>query len=375
MDDRLAYVALNAIPDIGPVRVKAMLTIFGTPTAILAARKRDLQQVNGVGELIARAVADWRETTDPDAEMNMAERAGVKIITLADADYPALLKEIHDPPLCLYVRGDVSALHAARSSIAIVGSRHTTSYGVRVAETLAGSAALSGWIVFSGLARGIDTASHDATLRMGGRTVAVIGSGLGRIHPQGNIDLARRIAASGAVVSEFPMHFPPSKRTFPMRNRIISGLTLGTVVVQAGFRSGSLITAAQALDQNRAVFAVPGPIDCPQSRGCHALIKQGTAKLVETFQDILEEFSFLPGLTPGLEVREAGKSRRELASASLTLSESEAKLLALLGNGEIALDELVADSGLGAAEVLGAVFTLELKGIARQLPGRRVVRV
>ncbi len=374
MDVREAYVVLNCLPEIGPVRVKALLQHFGSPVAILAAGKSALLRVHGIGEAAAEAVSRWRDHGDPQAEMALAARAGVELVTLEDAAYPPILREIYDPPLCLYVRGDKAILSASSTAIAMVGSRRTTHYGVKMAETLAGAAALAGWTVVSGLARGIDTVVHETAVKLNGRTVAVIGSGLGRIYPQENIELARRVADCGALVSEFPMTFPPGKGTFPMRNRIIAGLTVGTVVIQAGDRSGSLITAAQALDQNRALFAVPGPVDAPQSRGCHALIKEG-AKLVETFQDVLDEFTLLPGLADAASPPGRPRPLPAAAAAShLQLSESEAKLMALIDNQEIALDELVDQTGLAPAEVLGTVFMLELKHLVRQLPGRRVVK-
>ena len=295
MTEQLAYIALNGVTDIGPVKVKALLDVFGTAERVLTASPAALSKVSGIGSKVAKAIHE-RDRNFAAAECELAERAGVEIITLADAAYPALLKEIHDPPLCLYVRGDADVLRRSHSAIAMVGSRQTTRYGVKMADNLARSAALAGWIVYSGLARGIDTIAHKGALAVGGQTVAVVGSGLAHMYPQENMELARRIVNNGAVISEFPMRVPPSKRSFPMRNRIISGLTQGTIVVEAGFRSGSIITANQALDQNRQVFAVPGQADSPQSRGCHALIKQGTAKLVENFQDVLEEFSFIPGM-------------------------------------------------------------------------------
>ncbi|MDT8391368.1 MAG: DNA-processing protein DprA [Lentisphaeria bacterium] len=373
MTEQLAYIALNGVTDIGPVRVKALLDVFGTAERVLAASPEALARVHGIGAKVARAIHE-REPDFAEKECELAARAGVDIITLADAAYPALLKEIHDPPLCLYVRGDPGVLCRSRSSIAMVGSRQTTRYGMKMADHLSRSAALAGWVVYSGLARGIDTIVHKGALDAGGETVAVVGSGLAHMYPQENMDLARRIVDSGALISEFPMRFPPSKRTFPMRNRIISGLTLGTIVVEAGFHSGSIITANQALDQNRLVFAVPGPADSPQSRGCHGLIKGGMAKLVENFQDVLEEFSFLPGLTSEKRDILPGGGLEKAAPGDLTLSPHEVKLLSLIGEEDIGVDTLVNESGLSAPEVLSALLMLEMKRHVRQLPGRRVVK-
>jgi DNA processing protein len=372
-----AYVVLNQVPGIGPLRVAQLLGLYDTPEAILAAPEAELARIPGIGGKLAAALAGWRQFCDPAAERGLAERAGVSIVTRASPDYPELLAQIHDPPLCLYVRGSSAALRRCAYGIAMVGSRHTTPYGMQMAEHLALGAVYAGWPVVSGLARGIDTVVHEAVLKANGCTVAVLGSGLGVIYPQENVPLARRIAEQGgALVSEFPMHFHPDKRTFPMRNRIISGLTLGTLVVEAGNTSGSLITASQAVDQGRQVFAVPGRVDSPQSRGCHALIKDG-AKLVETFHDIAEEFCRLPGLpAPALPTAPpAAVPAAQSPTAVLELSALEETLLSFLGTSETGIDELVRAAGAPAAEVLGALLRLEMRHRVRQLPGRRVALI
>jgi DNA processing protein len=372
-----AYVVLNLVPGIGPLRVAQLLSLYDSPEAILAATAAELARVPGIGGKLAAVLADWRRICDPAAERELAERAGVSIVTRASPDYPELLAQIHDPPLCLYVRGAVEALRRCAHGVAMVGSRHTTPYGMQMAEHLALGAVYAGWPVVSGLARGIDTVVHEAVLKANGCTVAVLGSGLGVIYPQENVPLARRIAEhGGALVSEFPMLFHPDKRTFPMRNRIISGLTLGTVVVEAGGTSGSLITASQAADQGRQVFAVPGRVDSPQSRGCHALIKDG-AKLVETFQDIAEEFACLPGMPPPTlpSAQPASTPPTQSPAVVLELSALEETLLAFLGTSEASIDELVRAADAPAAEVLGALLRLEMRHRVRQLPGRRVARI
>jgi DNA processing protein len=295
------------------------------------------------------------------------------VLTRDDADYPELLAQIHDPPLCLYVRGDPAALARTRGGIAIVGSRRTTSYGTAVADRLATGAAVAGWPVVSGLARGIDTVAHRATLDAGGTTVAVLGCGLAYVYPQENLALARRIVAEGgALVSEFPMMCRPDKRNFPMRNRVISGLTRGTVVVEAGLKSGSLITAGTATDQGRSVFAVPGRVDSPQSRGCHALIKDGV-RLVESFQDIAEEFAGLPGLDLFSEAEKGAATVRKSAP-DLTLTDLERKILSFLDENETAIDTLIVAAGEPPARVLSTLLLLEMKRLVKQLPGRRVAR-
>ncbi len=377
LDNAEAYLILNLLSGIGPLRVNQLLSFFGEARLILTASHAQLARVPGIGERFAEILCNWHMHCEPDKERELVERGGAVIVTREDAEYPPLLREIHDPPLCLYVRGNVKALENSQAAIAIVGSRRTTRYGIRVAENLASAAALAGWTVISGLARGIDTVAHQSVLRVEGCTIAVLGSGLGQIYPQENVELARRIMEDGgAVISEFPMLFRPEKRTFPMRNRIISGMTRGCIVVEAGHRSGSLITAAQALEQNRQVFAVPGPIDSPMSRGCHSLIKDG-AKLVENFGDVLEEFVQLPGFSrSGTTVAnkdENPKSEGELAYADLQLSELERKVLIFLGDGETVIDEMIAAFDEPASKVLGALVNLEMRRLVRQLPGKRVV--
>ena len=379
MENREAWLVLNALPGIGPMRVTGLLSLFGEPRNILAAPLGELARVPGIGTTLAGVLQRWREHFDLDAELELARRGQVVVVTRDDPEYPPLLRTIHDPPLCLYVRGKVTAL-AECQSIAIVGSRHTTPYGQLMADHLASEAVLGGWTVVSGLARGIDTVAHEAAVRLKGCTVALLGSGLARIYPQENLELAQRIVATGgALVSEFPLRSPPDKRGFPMRNRLISGMTLGTVVVEAGTRSGSLITASQALDQGRPVFAVPGRADSPQSRGCHGLIRDG-AVLTESFADVLVELRGLPGfreparVTPfqltGLE--NAPPPDKKLAPG-LTNGEIEARILAFVRHsGGCVLDEVIAGLGLAAADVVPAVLDLELRRLLVQAPGGRL---
>lgn len=380
MENREAYIALNSLSGIGPIRVAQMLTVCGEPRAVLAASEGELARIPGIGAHLAALVSHWREHVDLDAELDLARRAGVAIFTREDEEYPPLLRDIHDPPLCLYVRGAADALTRTRQSLAIVGSRHTTAYGVKMAETLAAGAALAGWVVVSGLARGIDTVAHESVVKVRGCTIAVLGSGLAHLYPQENIALAKAIVdTGGALVSEFPMRFPPDKRAFPMRNRLISGMTLGTVVVEAGEKSGSLITAGQALEQGREVFAVPGRVDSPQSRGCHALIKDG-AKLVEDIADVLVEFEGVlrfHGTAPA--TASAGLASADTdgdpapSCSDLQVSDLERQLLGFLEtNREAAIDDLVVAIGAPVSKVLGALVMLEMRHIVTQLPGKRV---
>ena len=373
MTDRDAYIILNMIPGIGPIRLTALCEHFGSPSAALSAGRRALGAVSGIGSELAGDVAAWESKTDLAGELHLAERAGVRIVTRGEPDYPPMLAEIHDPPLCLYVRGELP--DPARPALGVVGSRRITPYGRRMAEYLSTAAAYAGWPVISGLAYGVDAVAHEAVVTAGGITVAVLGGGLARIHPQDHIPLAKRIAAgAGAVISEFPMTFPPSRRTFPMRNRIISGMSNGVVVIEAGVQSGALITAKTALEQGRQVFAVPGRADDPQSRGCNNLIRDG-AKLTETFEDIVGEFEFLPGFVPP-----AARSRppigeaepEEFDDSGLTASPGEEKILALLAaEGECGVDRIAGDVGMPMGPLLALLMELTLKRRIEALPGKR----
>jgi len=290
-------------------------------------------------------------------------------IALADERYPAWLRAIPDPPAVLYCDGQIELQD--RQAVAIVGTRQATPYGLRITETLARELSQVGFTIVSGLARGIDAAAHRAALAAGGRTLAVLGCGLDVAYPSEHASLQAEITGSGAVLSEFAPGTPPRPSHFPQRNRIISGLSLGVVVVEADEHSGSLITARLALEQGREVFAVPGPIDAPLSRGPHGLIKQG-AKLVETVDDIVEE------LLPQIErPRRASKSSEKvLAVPGLPdFSSEEQTVLALMSREPLHLDELTERSHLTSAVAAGILLGLELKGVVRQLPGQRYYRL
>lgn len=362
MTDQEAYVTLNLLPQVGPVTVRRLLEAFGTPQRVLQARSSELAKVSGIRRNAANTIANWRQHASATDELALAARAGVQVITMADEAYPAMLRELYDPPLCLYVRGRLEAFDACAScSIALVGSRRITHYGHTVTEQLAAAATRGGWCVVSGLALGVDTVAHRTTLTGQGTTVAVIGSGLGRIYPSDNVTLAREIAESGAVVSELPFNTPPDKRWFPMRNRIIAALSQGTIVVEAAHKSGALITAQQALDLGRNVFAVPGPVTAPQSRGCHRLLREG-ATLVESFGDVLDAFGLLLKTTPAPE---------QQPRLFPDLGAEEQVLVDLLSAGEQSADELVHASGLAAHQTLATLLMLEVKKVIIQLPGRR----
>src|SRR2546425_2741089 len=290
MDPKESLVALNLIEHVGPVRVRQLMEHFGDAPAILGASRQHLLQVRGIGEETAEAIAGWEKTIDLSSELKRIGDFGCRIVTQADPEYPELLRQIYDPPIVLYVKGEL--LPKDKNSVAMVGSRMTTHYGIETARKLGYQLAYLGVTVVSGGARGIDTAAHQGAISGKGRTITVLGTGINLVFPPENADLFERIAANGAVLSQFPFNRNADKQTFPIRNRIVAGMTLGAVVVEANLTSGALITANFAVEYGRQVFAVPGRIDSPRSKGCHELIKKG-AKLCESAEDILSEFEYL----------------------------------------------------------------------------------
>jgi DNA processing protein len=367
MDPREALVALNMIEHVGPVRVRQLLEFFEEAPAILRASKHELLQVHGIGEDTAEAIANWERTVDLAGELKRIQDFGCQILTQTDEDYPALLREIYDPPIVLYARGKLTAKD--RNAVAIVGSRQTTSYGLETARKLGYQLAYVGVTVVSGGARGIDTASHQGALSAKGRTVVVLGTGINIIFPAENAELFERVIANGAVITQFPFNRNADKQSFPIRNRIVAGMTLGTVVVEAHLASGALITAHFATEYGRQIFAVPGRIDSPRSKGCHDLIKKG-AKLCEGAEDILCEFEYLfpPSNRPATPA-ETG------VLPAITLSETEQQVLNLLKvEEESHIDEVIRLSGLPSSTVSVALLSLEMKRVVKQLPGKLFVR-
>ena len=352
MTDREAYIALNMMEGLGPVKVRALIDFLGSPQAVFSADGDALQRVRGIGEKLRSSILEQRGRIDPAAEEEQARSLGVRIVTMLDDEYPELLKTIHDPPLALYVRGELTKDHA----LGIVGSRKATHYGLNVADRMAYQLAQTGFVIVSGLARGIDTAAHTGTLKAKGRTIAVLGAAIDQLTPPENAELADAIAQSGAVISEYPLGRQADRQTFPYRNRIISGLSQGVLVVEAGFKSGSLHTADAALEQGRSVFAVPGRIDHPAAKGTNSLIKNG-AKLVDNVGDILEEFELL--IPPGdLEEPESKPSARP----EVPLSGEEKKLVEILWRGALDVDSLARDAGMTSAEMSGILLGLEMNG-------------
>ena len=286
-----ACIALNMLPTMGPVRLRKLLEVFETPERVLAAKRDALRAVEGIGNDVADQIVRWETIVDLPAELERIREFGANVITGDSPLYPRQLREIHAPPIVLYVWGELT--ERDQHAIAIIGSRRTTHYGMESAKKLSYQLAYAGLTIISGLARGIDTAAHQGALAAKGRTIAVIGSGLSKLYPPENAALAEKIrSGNGAIVSEFSMEIEPDRQTFPMRNRIISGWSHGLLVVEAGLNSGALITVAQALEQGRSVYAVPGHINAPSAQGSNRLIQQG-AKLVMDASDILDDLQIL----------------------------------------------------------------------------------
>ena len=356
---------LNAVPGIGSIHLRRLIEAFENLDRLWHASPEELQQVEGIGPVLAQHIlAGCRDEATLQRELTLAKREGVTIVTPEDAAYPAALRTLPDPPLALYIRGSVIETDAV--AVAMVGSRHASLYGLQCADRLSYELAGRGVTVVSGLARGIDAAAHQGALKAGGRTLAVLGSGLACLYPEEHAELAERIAQHGAVISEYPMTMRPLAHNFPRRNRLISGLSLGVVVVEATQRSGALITADCALEQGRDVFAVPGPMTAATSQGTHQLVKQG-ARLVTSVEDILEELRLVP--------QPVSAAMTTSTESAIDVQASERRILACLSSdGSRSIDAIVDDSGLTLPEVSSTLLHLELKQVIRQLPGKQFVR-
>jgi len=357
-----SWVALNLALTRCPSVLRNLLERFGEPVAILSAPLDALAQVPGVTLRLARRLRDPSLPAAAAAEVDGASRQSIRILIRDDPEFPGILTQLPDPPPLLYVRGNLRV--EDDPAVAVVGSRRATPYGLEMARSLAGEIASAGVTVVSGLARGIDEAAHRGALEAGGRTLALLGCGIDRIYPPESGRLAEAISLSGAVLSEFPMGTAPLAGNFPVRNRLISGLTRGTVVVEAAARSGSLITARLALEQGREVFAVPGNATTPTALGPNFLIRDG-ARLVLRGRDVLEE---IPGVRlPEPASRPEGQPEKT--------EEGGALILTLVPPDEpIGLDDLAAVSGMDPGPLLAALLDLEMKDRVRQLPGRRFIR-
>jgi DNA processing protein len=357
MASRKYWVGFNIVPSIGPAKVRALLDRFGD---LEAAWHADERALHGAG-LDRKAIGNLRRARaelDLDAQMARIEGEGLHVLTWEDADYPPLLREIYGPPPVIYVRGTL--LPEDQWAVAIVGTRRATAYGKQAARMLGQDLAQNGVTVVSGLARGIDSEAHQGALEGGGRTIAVMGCGLDRVYPPEHRRLAHTIAEHGALISDYPLGTPPDGRNFPPRNRIISGLSQGVLVVEAGAQSGALITVDFAVDQGREVFAVPGNIVSRSSAGCNRLIQNG-AKMVLRVQDILEELN-MTMLGQQAEVR-----------AAVPDNETEAHLLDLVSDQPLHVDEICRQSELPIHEVSSTLAMMELKGLVRQVGGMQYV--
>ena len=365
MNPTEACIALNMLPTVGPVRLRKLLEVFKEPQQILAAKRTELRKVEGIGSEVADQISNWEATIDLGAELQRVREFGATVIIQKSSSYPKPLREIHAPPIVLYVLGELE--ERDHHAIGIIGARRTTHYGMESAKKLAYQLAYAGLTVVSGLARGIDTAAHQGALAAKGRTIAVIGSGLAKLYPPENAALAEKIrAGNGAIVSEFSMEIEPDRQTFPMRNRIISGWSHGILVVEAGLNSGALITAAQALEQGRSVYAVPGHINAPSAMGSNRLIQQG-AKLVMDASDILDDLQILLPET------------RPLPEAALRplppLSEEERRVYDAIDASETPIDQIAVKCDLPSAIVSSTLLRLELKRLVKQLPGKYFVKL
>src|SRR5438309_1403853 len=365
MNSTEACIALNMLPTVGPVRLRKLLQIFKEPENILAAKRDQLRKVEGIGKDVADQISNWESIVDLPAELKRVKEFGATVITQSSPSYPKPLREIHAPPIVLYVWSELqeSDYHA----IDVIGARRTTHYGTESAKKLAYQLAYAGLTVISGLARGIDTAAHQGALAAKGRTIAVIGSGLSKLYPPENRGLAEKIRdGNGAIVSEFSMEIEPDRQTFPMRNRIIAGWSHGVLVVEAGLNSGALITASQALEQGRSVYAVPGHINAPSAFGSNRLIQQG-AKLVMDASDILDDLQIL--------LPETKPSPEAAARRLPPLSEEERRIYDAIDASETPIDQIAAKCDLPSGVVSSTLLRLELKRLVKQLPGKYFVKL
>src|SRR5213082_111604 len=360
-----ACIALNMLPTVGPVRLRKLLQVFKEPEQILAAKRKELRKVEGIGNEVADQISNWESIVNLGAELDRIREFGATVITQESPSYPKALREIHAPPIVFYVWGELE--ERDHHAIGVIGARRTTHYGVESAKKLAFQLAYAGLTVISGLARGIDTAAHQGALAAKGRTIAVIGSGLARLYPPENAALAEKIrAGNGAIVSEFSMEIEPDRQTFPMRNRIISGWSHGILVVEAGLNSGALITVSQALEQGRSVYAVPGHINAPSAMGSNRLIQQG-AKLVMSASDILDDLEIL--------VPEARAAPDAAIRPLPPLSDEERRVYDAIDATETSIDNISVKSKLPSSIVSSTLLQLELKRLVKQLPGKYFVKL
>ena len=364
--ERLDALRLVLVSGVGPLTRRALLENLGSPTSVLSACREQLLRVPGVGAKLSARILDARREINVDEELDVCGAHGLRVLLEADAEYPERLRQIPDPPGALFIAGRL--LPQDSLAVAIVGTRHATHYGLQTAERLAGALAQAGYTVVSGLARGIDAAAHRGALAVGGRTIAVLGSGILNLYPPEHAELASAVQTNGAVLSETPPRMPASGGMFPQRNRVITGLSLGTIVVEAAERSGALVSATHAMEQGREVFAVPGRVDSRMSRGCHQLLRDG-ATLVESIDDVLEQ------LGPLTDVAKLADGREVRHAAELQLNPMEQRVLAAIDQDATGIETVVVRSGLAVHRVLATLTVLEMRRLIRRPSGSVVCRI
>lgn len=360
MTRREALIALNMVGEIGSIRLKKLIEYLGTPEDILKSPRNKLEKIYGIGEKISGKIVSLK-VSEIEKELDSARQKGLRVITVEDSEYPVNLRNISDPPIVLYVKGELKP--EDDFSIGVVGSRRASFYGLSQAEEFSCGLAAHGFTIVSGMARGIDTFSHKGALKSGGRTIAVIGSGFNYLYPAENKKLSDEISGNGAVISEFPLDTKPLPQNFPRRNRLISGMSLGLLVVEAARNSGALITADFALEQNREVFAIPGKIDSPTSFGTNELIKQG-AKLTTDISDILEEF----------DSTLLNESKEPIKNHIFAEKDEEGMLLNLISPQGVQLEELVERSRIDIPHISDMLLKLQMRKLIKQLPGKQFAR-
>jgi DNA processing protein len=361
--DFARWIAFGRVKGLGCVTFKKLAAHFASPTEAFSASAAELERIEGLDSDVIASLAAFSDWSEVKEEVRRIKQAGVTLVPFTDPRYPARLRAIADPPPVLYLKGNLCP--ADDKCVAVVGSRSASEYGCRVARDLCGGLAALGFTIVSGMARGIDGTAHEAALAAGGRTIAVLGSGVDRAYPPEHENLYHRISEQGAVISEFPLGMKPIAFNFPARNRVIAGLSLGVVVVEATEKSGSLITAAFAAEQGREVFAVPGEVGSSRSRGAHQLIRQG-AKLVERVEDIIEE------IAPQL-ISSTGFTVRPQRVLPPSMSGEARQVFELLAERPLHIDDIIQTSGVSSAKAAEILLELELQGLLKQLPGKRYI--
>ncbi|MFQ6611578.1 MAG: DNA-processing protein DprA [Fidelibacterota bacterium] len=361
-EDKVALFNLLNTPRLGPQRVRILVSHFKEPQSVFKLSTAELCSVEGIDLKLAASIRNYHQFDFGEQELERAEALGVQILTFWDTDFPTLMKKMYDPPVLLYVKGQ--PLKSKEDCLAVVGTRSVTIYGKKATSRIVTELVTSGIVIVSGLARGVDSIAHRSTLKQEGRTIAVLGNGIDTTYPRENERLAEEICADGTVITEFPLGTKPDAVNFPQRNRIISGLSHGTLVVEAGTHSGAILTALNAIDQNREVFAVPGRITDKLSVGCNRLIRNGAIP-IQSGDDILQSIQnrFFNPIEPKQQ------------AITLNLTDKERLLVELLGEQPLHIDEIVKSADMEVTKALALLLTLELKGVVMQLTGKHFVRV